>query len=109
MSGSRAVERWFAALAVVGFVVPNAFVAVFAVRHGADVGAYFHEWFRSVPGTQLTVDLGLTCLAFLSWAFLDARKRGITRWWVTLPATGLVGICFAVPLYLWMRERARTV
>jgi hypothetical protein len=27
-------------------------------------------------------------------------------WWIPIPASALVGLCFAVPLFLLMRERA---
>ena len=40
--------------------------------------------------------------ALLTAALLLVPPR---RWWLCIPATLLVGLCFGLPLYLWMRER----
>ena len=45
-------------------------------------------------------------LAFVIWASWDGPRNGVDRWWVVIPASLLVGVCFAIPLYLYMRERA---
>jgi hypothetical protein len=93
-------------LTVLGFVVPNAMVVVFFVEHGVDLGRYFGNWFGTLPSAQLVVDLVICGVAFIGWSALDGPRAGVPRWWVTIPATLLVGLCFAVPLYLLLRERA---
>ena len=97
--------RVLLALTVIGFVVPNVFVVVFLAREGVDVGQYFGGWFEVLPGAQLTIDLTIAAVAFLIWTAWDGPRSGITRWWVAIPATGLVGFCFGLPLYLYLRER----
>lgn len=98
-------ERFFAALTVVGFVVPNAMVVTFLAREGVDPGQYFGDWFGTLPAAQLTADLLICAAAFLVWALWEGRRIGERRWWWTLPAAGLVGLCFAIPLFLLLRER----
>jgi hypothetical protein len=44
-------------------------------------------------------------LAFLIWAAWNGPSTGVKKWWVVFPAAFLVGACFAVPLYFFMRER----
>ena len=100
-------ERTLLALAVVGFVVPNAMVAAFAIDRGLDPGAYFANWFDSVPAAQLALDLGIAFVAFSLWAVWEGRRLGMRAWWLPVPASLLVGICFAIPLFLLMRERAQ--
>jgi hypothetical protein len=92
-------------LAVAGFVVPNVMVGVFLADHGLDLGLYFENWFETLPSSQLVVDLVIAFLAFAAWASWDGPRNGVDRWWVVIPASLLVGVCFAVPLYLFMRER----
>ena len=99
-------ERLLLAIAIAGFVVPNAFVVAFLIDEGFEMGSYFSLWTASVPSTQLLVDLGIASLAFFAWAAVDGPRSGVDRWWVCFPATLLVGLCFGLPLYLWMRERA---
>ncbi len=99
-------ERLLLALTVVGFVVPNVFVGVFLAQEGLDLGEYFSLWTASIPSTQLLVDLGIASLAFFVWATVEGPRVGVRRWWLCFPATLLVGLCFGLPLFLWMRERA---
>jgi len=99
-------ERLLLALTVVGFVVPNVMLGFFVARHGVDPRLFFTQWVERLPSAQLTVDLGISCVAFLGWTAWDGPRSGVRRWWVGLPATALVGLCFAIPLYLLLRERA---
>ena len=98
-------ERFFAVLTVVGFVVPNTMVVIFVGREGVDVAQYLGDWVGTLPAAQLTADLAICATAFLVWAFWEGRRIGERRWWWTLPAAYLVGLCFAIPLFLFLRER----
>jgi hypothetical protein len=99
-------ERLLLFIAIAGFVIPNAFVVAFLVDEGFELGGYFSLWTASIPSTQLLADLAIASLAFFAWAAFDGPRAGVDRWWVCFPATLLVGLCFGLPLYLWMRERA---
>ena len=99
-------ERALLALAVAGFIAPNAMVVAFVVENGLDVSGYFGEWVESLPAAQLAVDLAIAFLAFALWSAWEGRRRGMGTWWVPIPASLLVGLCFALPLFLLLRERA---
>ena len=99
-------ERVLLALAIVGFVVPNVMVGLFFIDEGFQFGGYFSHWTASLPSTQLVVDLVIAALSFFVWAAVDGPRSGVRRWWICIPASLLVGLCFGLPLYLWMRERA---
>lgn len=105
-SPAGTTERLLLALTVLGFVVPNVCVVLFFAGEGLDIGGYFSLWFASTPSTQLFLDLGIAALAFLVWATAEARRTPIAWWWLCFPATFAVGLCFGLPLFLWMRERA---
>jgi hypothetical protein len=97
--------RALAVLTVVGFAVPTAMLLGHVAADGPSAGGYFGAWVDSLPGAQLLADLVICSVAFLAWAAVDGRRLGV-RWWVAVPATFLVGLCFALPLYLYLRERA---
>lgn len=99
------LERFLLVLAVVGFVVPNAFVIAYLAEHGVDLDGYFSAWTATLPATQLLFDLAIAAVAFLVWAAVEGRRVPVRNWWLCIPATFLVGLCFGVPLFLWMRER----
>jgi hypothetical protein len=87
-------------------VVPNTMLVVFLAEHGLEVGHYLGDWFDTLPAAQLVADLLICCAAFLGWAAWDGPRAGVRRWWMAIPATFLVGLCFGIPLYLLLRERA---
>ena len=97
--------RLLLALTVIGFVVANGFVIAFIAREGLDLGQYFGGWFEVLPAAQITVDLVIAAIAFLIWTAWDGPRSGVSHWWVAIPATALVGLCFGLPLYLYLRER----
>ena len=99
-------EKVLLLLTVAGFLVPNAMVVVFVADHGLAIGDYLGDWFQTLPSAQLVADLTIVFAAFIAWAAWDGPRSGVRRWWVTIPASLLVGVCFAVPLYLLLRERA---
>ena len=93
-------------LTVAGFIVPNVMLGVFIADEGLDVSLYFEKWFETLPSAQLVADLLIAFLALVVWAAWDGRRHGVERWWVVIPASLLVGVCFALPLYLYLREKA---
>ncbi len=99
-------ERLLLALTIIGFVVPNVFVGLYIAGEGTDLGGYFSLWTASIPSTQLLLDLAIAVSAFFIWAAVEGPRAQIKRWWLCIPASLLVGICFGLPLFLLMRERA---
>jgi len=93
-------------LTIAGFVVPNVFLGLYFADEGLGSGNYLTLWTASTPSTQLLADLVIATLAFFAWAAVEGPRAGIRRWWVCFPATLLVGLCFGLPLFLLMRERA---
>jgi hypothetical protein len=98
-------ERLLLALTILGFVAPNAFVVAFVATEGLDLSGYFSLWTASLPATQLLVDLAIASLVFFVWAAIEGSRRQVARWWLCIPATLCVGLCFGLPLFLFMRER----
>ena len=99
-------ERTLLALTIVGFIVPNTMVIAFIVEHGLAVGGYVEAWFESLPAAQLAADLVIAFVAFAIWAAWEGRRLGMATWWLPVPASLFVGLCFGLPLFLFLRERA---
>jgi hypothetical protein len=99
-------ERALLALTIVGFVVPNTMVIAFVMEHGLDISGYFNGFVQALPATQLAADVSIAFLAFALWSAWEGRRIGMRTWWLPVPASLLVGLCFALPLFLLLRERA---
>lgn len=99
-------ERTLFALAIVGFVVPNTMITLYAVRHGLSLDGYFRHWGDSLPATQLALDVIIAFVAFALWSVWEGQRLRMRLWWIAIPASLLVGLCFGLPLFLLLRERA---
>lgn len=109
-TSSTTRRRLLLFLTIVGFVVPNALVVTYFKEHGVSrnsAGKFFAEWVASTPTRALTADLGITSAAFGLWSFWDSKENDVKHWWLVPFGTSSVGICFAAPLYLLLREYAR--
>lgn len=102
-------ERLLLILTVLGFIVPNVCVGLYLAGEGLDIGGYFSLWTASIPSTQLLLDLIIAASAFFIWAAVEGPRAQIKRWWLCIPASLLVGLCFGLPLFLLMRERALSI
>jgi hypothetical protein len=99
-------ERALLAFTIIGFLVPNTMVIAFIIEHGPDLPEYFSHWGESLPAAQLAADVSIAFGAFALWSVWEGRRIGMRTWWVAIPASLLVGLCFALPLFLLLRERA---
>jgi len=91
-------------LAVIGFVVPHYFFVSFLTAHGLDGKEFVRELFATRISTFFAVDLLLSCLVFVRYLRREAARYSIGRWWLYLLALLTVGLSFALPLFLYVRE-----
>jgi hypothetical protein len=88
---------------IAGTVMPWYFFSLFFAQEGFDVIALFRNFFGNDAASGAMWDLLVSILIFWVWSFFDARTRGVKHWWIVLPATALVGLSLAMPLYLYWR------
>lgn len=96
----------YLALALLGLAVQVAIAVVFLGDSGLDFGEMGEQMVETTMGVLLLADLTLSALVYLVWMPSEARRVGIDRWWPYAVAVA-GGLCFALPLFLWARERAR--
>ncbi|WP_305986359.1 DUF2834 domain-containing protein [Roseibium sp. MMSF_3544] len=101
------MKTLYLAAAIFGTLVPWLFFAGFIAENGVSLPLFVAEVFATRPATGFAADLLICCAVFWIWSWRDARENAVPGWWLTLPAVWLVGLSLALPLYLWMRERAR--
>lgn len=89
-------------LAVIGFVAPYYF---FLQVRRFDLGDLFQLFSASALLSGLAIDLLVSVTVFWFFMFTEAKKLQMKNPWVYLLATLLVGLSFALPLFLYFRER----
>ena len=66
----------------------------------------FDDAVANTVALAILCDITIAALVFWSWAMEEGPRLGIRRWWLIFPATLLIGLCFAFPLFMYWRERA---
>src|SRR6266404_1137993 len=91
-------------LAVIGFVGPYYFLISFLTAHGVDGKAFVQELFGTKISTFFAVDLLVSTVVFLRYLGQEATRFTIGHRWVYIVALLTVGLSFALPLFLYVRE-----
>ena len=102
---SVTVRHFYLGMAVVGAVVPWLFFGSFFFENGPDAPLFLRSLFANGAAGGFTADVLLSIAVFLVWSWRDASRNHVSRWWLVLPASCLVGLSISLPLYLYLRER----
>lgn len=98
------MKKVYLILCDVGLLVPLILVGLFMRDHGWNPALFWQQMWGGYIASTFTADLLLSCVVFWIWMFREARKRQITRPWLYVVLTLMVGLCFALPLFLYVRE-----
>lgn len=99
-------KPFYLVMAVLGTVIPWAFFASFIAEEGFDIPLFIASLFVNGAAGGFSADVLISIFVFWVWAYADAQRLGIPRWWLTIPAGFSVGLSLALPLYLYLREDA---
>jgi hypothetical protein len=102
------MKRPYLILAVAGFVVPYYFLISFLAVNGLNLTLLVEQLFGTPISTFFAVDLIITAVVFWVFVYQETRRLQMSRWWVYVVATLLIGPSFALPLFLYFREMRLT-
>ena len=94
----------YAALCVLGFVVPYYFFVRFVAERGIDFSMLIRQAFATPASSFFAVDVIVSSVVLWVFIFREASKRSIRFWWICLIANLAVGVSLALPLFLLLRE-----
>ena len=92
----------FLFLAIVGFVAPYYF---FLQVREFDLNTIFQQFAANGILSGTAMDLLISVIVFWFFMVAEARRLQMKNSWVYLLATLTVGLSFALPLFLYFRER----
>ena len=104
-ASSRGRARALLALAIAGLLGQLTLFGVFLADNGLDLGEFTNQIFSSTIAALAFADLMTSAVVFYAWLPREAARAGI-RWW-PFALAGLGGLCFAFPLFLYVREGRR--
>jgi len=95
----------FLILAIIGFIAPYYFISAFLIDNSFDSVLLFQQMFLNEGTTAFAADLLVSVIAFWVFLFIEANRLKMKNAWLYVLATMLVGLSFALPLFLYFRER----
>jgi hypothetical protein len=95
--------RLYAALCVLGTLLPLWFLGSFLAGEGLDPGAFADQLSGSDVALFAWADVFVTGLVVIVFS-LRERARGLAPWWPPVAGTLLVGPSLGLPLLLLLRE-----
>lgn len=95
----------YAALCVAGAVIPWTQGAPWLATHGLDVPLFFRDLFANGIAAAFALDVIVSAVVVCAFVLIEARRIGVRHTWAPIFGTIIVGVCFGLPLFLYMRER----
>src|ERR1044071_6990941 len=92
-------------LAVIGLLVPYWFFFQFFKANGFQLGLLLQQALINPVSIAFTVDLVLAIVVFWFYLFAEANKLQMKNAWLYVLASLTIGLSFALPLFLYFRER----
>ena len=99
------MKKIYLILAIIGFIVPNIFVAKESIETGnillwLDPQATIKALFGNTISTAFILDILAVLLVFFVWTYKEAKKLGIKNVWLIWLLTLLFGLGGPFPLFL---------
>jgi hypothetical protein len=92
-------------LAIIGFIAPYYFFVQVPPESALDLPALIQPLFANNFMRGLAMDLTVSVIVFWVFVFIESNNLQMKNPWIYLLATLLVGLSFALPLFLYFRQR----
>ena len=99
------MKNIYLVLAIIGFVAPYYFFLQVPPEDLLDLPALIQPLFANDFMRGIGMDLTISVITFWTYVFVEARRLQMKNPWLYMLATVLVGLSFALPLFLYFRER----
>ena len=98
------MKNFYLIAAIIGAIAPYATYFGYRAYVPGASGALSLAWGSPIAAATLT-DFTISCLVFWPFVFAESRRLGSRHWWLFIVANILIGLSFALPAFLYMRER----
>jgi hypothetical protein len=94
-------------LCVAGTVLPCSQLIPFLRENGLDLNLFFEQLFSTRIGAFFGWDVIVSSVTLWVFVLVEGRRDGVKSLWAPIAANLAVGVSLGLPLFLYMRERAR--
>ena len=97
------MKNFYLIAAAIGAVAPFAMYFGYLAYVPGSSGALSLAWGNPIAAATLT-DFTISCLVFWPFVFVESKKLGIRYWWLFVVTNIFIGLSFALPAFLYLRE-----
>jgi uncharacterized protein DUF2834 len=99
------VRRWFYFTTMVaGTLLPLSQFLPWLSANGLDIPLFFAELFANRIGGFFGWDVIISAIALIPFILIEGKRLGMTRLWMPITGTCLVGVSCGLPMFLYLRE-----
>lgn len=102
------VQIIYFVLAIFGFALPYSQLIPFFAHHGFDLSLLWSQLFANRISTDFAFDLIVSSLVFGFFVIREGKKRQMQFLWLYIVLNWVIGLSFALPVFLLMRSRSLT-
>jgi hypothetical protein len=94
-------------LAVLGAALPYAAFIPWVAAHGLDARLFVADLFANRISAFFAFDVLISAVVVLAFVRREGKTSRVPSLWLPVVATCLIGVSCGLPLFLYVRERAR--
>jgi len=99
------MRRWFYFAAMVaGTLLPLSQFLPWLSANGLDIPLFFAELFANRISGFFGWDVIISAIVLIPFILAEGRRLGMTRLWMPIAGTCLVGVSCGLPMFLYLRE-----
>jgi len=91
--------------AILGTILPLSQLIPFLASYGFDMPLFFKQLFQNHVSAFFGMDVIISSFVLWLFVFIEGRQRGMRNLWFYIVCNLAVGVCLALPLFLFFRER----
>ena len=92
-------------LSIAGFALPYSQVIPFVAQNGFNLPLFWSQLFANQISTGFAFDLIVSSVVFWIFIFREGTRLRLKLVWIYLVLNLVIGLSFALPLFLWVRSR----
>jgi hypothetical protein len=97
------IRTFYLIATIVGGIAPYGVYFGYLAAFPGSAGALSLAWGSAIAAATL-VDFSISCLVFWPFLYVESTRLNIRYWWAFIPANLIIGLSFALPAFLYVRE-----
>lgn len=93
-------------LCVLGAVLPYSQFIPWIIENGPNVGLLIRQLFANKISAFFGLDVLVSAVVLLMFIRVEGRRLGMRLLWLPIAGVFAIGVSFALPMFLYLRERA---